>query len=262
LEITVASSIPVLTFHAIDDRPSIISFSQALFERGMRLLYERGYRTVNLVDVADCMRKGLSFPEHSLAITFDDGYQSVYQHAFPILQRYGFSATIFLAVGENGSQSGLERLPSMCERSMLSWREIEEMHKCGIRFGAHTLTHPDLTRLRLAELNSQVYESKAVIEDTLGSEVTCFAYPYGRYDKRCRDVVSRHFLCACSDRLGLVRPSSDPYAVERLDTYYLQTETLLTSLLAGWFRYYVWARAVPRQLRRAFERKIGNRFQW
>jgi peptidoglycan/xylan/chitin deacetylase (PgdA/CDA1 family) len=194
-------SFPILTFHAVDDRPSVVSFPPTLFERGMARLHENGYRTLGLPQLIDHMQQGVPFPECSFAITFDDGYQSVYEQAFPILQHYGFSATVFLTVGENGNRAESERLPSMCERSMLSWHEIKEMQRGGITFGAHTLTHPDLTRLSLAELNSQVYDSKAVIEDTLGSDVTCFAYPYGRYDKRCRDVVSRHFLCACSDRL-------------------------------------------------------------
>lgn len=248
-----AASLPILTFHSLDERPSVISFPPGLFERGMRRLHDSGYRTLNLAALIEYLQRGVPFPERSLAITFDDGYQSVYQHAFPILQRYGFSATIFLAVGENGNQTPLERLPSMCERSMLSWREIEEMHKCGITFGAHTLTHPDLTRLPLAELNSQVYESKAVIEDTLGSEVTCFAYPYGRYDKRCRDVVSRHFVCACSDKLALVHRGSDVLAIERIDVWYLRSERLFNLISARSFPWYVRARNIPRRIRRSIQ---------
>src|SRR5689334_25090075 len=103
------SAFPVLTFHAVDDRPSVISFSPALFERGMRFLHEAGYRTLNLVDVAESMRKGLSFPERSLVITFDDGYRSVYEQAFPVLQRYQMTANVFLTVGRTKT----ERLPSM-----------------------------------------------------------------------------------------------------------------------------------------------------
>jgi peptidoglycan/xylan/chitin deacetylase (PgdA/CDA1 family) len=212
----------------------------------MRLLHERGYRTLTLADVADGLRKGLSLPEHSLVITFDDGYQSVYQQAFPVLQKCGMTATIFLTVGKTKKK----RLPNMEGRAMLSWSEIKEMRRAGIAFGAHTLTHPDLTRLPAELLETEVVKGKKIIEDVLGSSVDTFAYPFGRYDKRCRELVSRHFLCACSDKLGLVRPSSDTYAVERLDTYYLQSERLISSIFESWFPYYVWARAVPRQVRR------------
>ena len=75
------------------------------------------------------------------------------------------------------------------------------MHRSGIAFGAHTLTHPDLTRLPAELLEAEVVDGKRVIEDALGSRVDTFAYPFGRYDKRCRELVSRHFLCACSDKL-------------------------------------------------------------
>jgi peptidoglycan/xylan/chitin deacetylase (PgdA/CDA1 family) len=176
-----ATSIPVLTFHAIDDRPSIISFPPPLFQRSMAQLHNTGYRTLNLTELVDSLHQALPFPERSFAITFDDGYQSVYEQAFPILERYGFSATVFLTVGANGKQMETERLPSMCERSMLSWHEIKEMHRSGIAFGAHTLTHPDLTRLPIQDLEAEVVSGKAVIEDALGTQVTSFAYPFGRY---------------------------------------------------------------------------------
>ena len=252
-----ASSLPILTFHAIDDQPSVISCPPTLFTDGLRLLHEKGYRTLSLLDVADSLRKGLSLPEHSFVITFDDGYQSVYQQAFPVLQKYGMTATVFLTVGKTRKK----RLPSMEGRAMLSWNEIKEMGRSGIAFGAHTLTHPDLTRLPAKILETEVVDGKRVIEDALGSRVDTFAYPFGRYDKRCRELVSRHFLCACSDKLGLVRSSSDTYAVERVDTYYLHSERLLTSIFATWFPYYVWARAVPRQLRRAVKLKPATSFE-
>jgi peptidoglycan/xylan/chitin deacetylase (PgdA/CDA1 family) len=244
------SSLPVLTFHAIDDRPSVISFSPALFERGMRLLHERGYRTLNLVDVADGMRKRLSFPKHSLAITFDDGYESVYQQAFPVLQRYQMTATVFLTVGRTNT----ERLPSMEDRSMLSWTEIREMHRAGIAFGGHTITHPDLTCLPETLLTSEIVGGKEVIEDTLGDAVLTFAYPFGRYNNRCRELVSHYFACACSDQLGLLDSSSDLYAMARVDAYYLRRERLLSLMSSALFPLYVKARNVPRRIRRAVQR--------
>ncbi|MEX0802270.1 MAG: polysaccharide deacetylase family protein [Candidatus Binatia bacterium] len=256
-----ATSIPILTFHAVDDRPSVISFAPRLFESGISRLHGAGYRTLSLLELVDCIRRGVSFPERSLALTFDDGYQSVYDHAFPILQRYGFSATVFLTVGKMREKTAAERLPSMEGRSMLSWREIKEMQRWGIAFGAHTLTHPDLTRLRVDQLEAEVVSGKDVIEDALGAQVNSFAYPFGRYDQQCREIVSRHFVCACSDRLGLLRAGSDPYAMERVDSYYLRSEKLFAAIPTKFFPLYIHARAVPRQLRRTVKLNIANRFQ-
>jgi peptidoglycan/xylan/chitin deacetylase (PgdA/CDA1 family) len=217
----------------------------------MARLHDNGYKTLSLPEIVEYVNRSVSFPERSFAITFDDGYESVYNRAFPILQRYGFSATVFLTVGEKRSGTDSDRLPSMCDRTMLSWRDIKEMQRCRISFGAHTLTHPDLTRLRGNQLEAEVTGAKAVIEDALGTQVTNFAYPFGRYDSRSREIVSHHFVCACSDRLGLLHSRSDLYAMERVDAYYLRTERLFQTMVTSFFPWYVRARSIPRHIRRA-----------
>jgi peptidoglycan/xylan/chitin deacetylase (PgdA/CDA1 family) len=244
-----AASFPILTFHAIDNQPSVISFPPGVFERGIALLHDRDYRTLSLLELTDYVRRGSAFPKRSFVITFDDGYRSVYEQAFPILQRYGMTASVFLTVGKTKKK----RLPAMEGRSMLSWREIREMHRAGITFGAHTLTHPDLTRLPIDLIETEIVCSKERIQDALGSPVDTFAYPYGRYDNRSREVVSRHFLCACSDRLGLYRSTSDLYAMARVDAYYLRSERLFQAMLSRWFPVYVRLRSMPRRVRRAVQ---------
>lgn len=134
---------------------------------------------------------------------------------------------------------------------MLSWHEIREMDRGGITFGVHTLTHPDLTRLPFSRIEAEVCESKAIIEDALSAPVTCFAYPYGRYDDRSYKLVQRHFTCACSDTLGLITAGSDLYALERVDAYYLRTDRLFGMMLTGLFSWYIRACNIPRSIRRA-----------
>jgi peptidoglycan/xylan/chitin deacetylase (PgdA/CDA1 family) len=83
----------------------------------------------------------------AILLTFDDGYQTVYDHAFPILQKYGLSATIFPTVAASGPADPAGRLSSQEGRSMLSWHEMRDTQRGGVGFGAHTLTHRNLTRL-------------------------------------------------------------------------------------------------------------------
>lgn len=165
------------TFHALDVRPSVISVSPKVFQNSMTKLFRKGYQMLDLLEATNFLHNRFEFPERSVVITFDDGYFSVYEKAFPVLKKTGMSATVFLTVGRERSLNTTGRLPSLNGRKMLTWREIREMHDRGIQFGAHTLIHPDLTRLPVERVLIEVADSKAIIENALGSEVACFAYP-------------------------------------------------------------------------------------
>jgi peptidoglycan/xylan/chitin deacetylase (PgdA/CDA1 family) len=242
--------LPILTFHALDDLPSVTSFPPKLFRLALTKLHENGYRTISLLEAVDCLRMKKSFPQKSFVITFDDGYETVYKVAFPILQNYDMSATIFLTVGENGSRKIGERLPSLEGRSMLNWYEIQEMKRWGIEFGAHTLTHPDLTRLPRDRMVMEICDSKKIIENNLSTPISCFAYPYGRYNDSVRELVQQHFASASSDKLGFITENSELYSLERVDAYYLRTDKLFDLMLTRWFPWYIWACSIPRWIRR------------
>jgi peptidoglycan/xylan/chitin deacetylase (PgdA/CDA1 family) len=253
----VADTLPILTFHALEERRSATSFPPQLFRRGLARLHQAGYRTTNLVEVVECLRAGLPFPDRALVITFDDGYQTVYTEALPVLQRYGMSATVFLTTGLGPNAAPTGRLPSLGGRTMLAWDEIRHMHRQGIDLGAHTCTHPDLTRLSPSQVEAEIGRSQAIVEDALGAPVACFAYPYGLHDERSRDILQQRFACACSAALGLITARSDPYALQRVDTYYLGTDRLLGLIQTRLFPWYVRACSVPRRVRRALSRKPG-----
>jgi peptidoglycan/xylan/chitin deacetylase (PgdA/CDA1 family) len=130
----------------------------------MAMLDAHGYRTVRLVEAVARMREGKPFPTRTCVLTFDDGYQTVYAEAFPVLQRYAMSATVFLTVGAGDVLRSGERLPTFEGRPMLSWPEIREMQQAGLDFGAHTLTHPDLTRLPAEQVAIEMSASKAALK--------------------------------------------------------------------------------------------------
>jgi peptidoglycan/xylan/chitin deacetylase (PgdA/CDA1 family) len=249
-----AASLSILTFHAVDDTASVIAFSPQLFSRGLHRLSEAGYRTITLGEATQCIRRREPFPERSFVITFDDGYESVYSKALPVLQELGYSATVFLTTGMQANNGGDARLPSLQGRLMLSWREIDEMQRCAIELGAHTLTHPDLTKLSRPQIELELGDSKKRIEDRTGAEVASFAYPFGRYDDRSREIAGRYFTSACSDRLGIANRRSDRYALERVDAYYLRAERAFALLPTKFFRGYILSRNFPRRLRRLLQK--------
>lgn len=242
-------------FHAIDDRPSVISFAPKVFQRSTLKLHQRGYQTISLMKARTLLQTEKSFPEKTFAITFDDGYRSVYQRAFPVLHEYGMTATVFLTIGTDKSHHRSAHLPGLNGREMLNWQEIREMHQAEIEFGAHTVTHPDLTQLPLTQAHTEICESKKIIEDALGAAVVSFAYPYGYYTQPIREMVQQHFCCACSVNLGLVTKRSDPFALERVEMFYFRTEYLFQIMLTSWFPWYLRACNIPRQIRSFFQRR-------
>jgi peptidoglycan/xylan/chitin deacetylase (PgdA/CDA1 family) len=244
--------LPILTFHGLERAPGAIFFPPDLFRRGLGLLREKGWRCLDLAEAARLLKLAHPVPGGTFVLTFDDGFHSVYTEAFPVLQELGMTATVFLSTGRKTS-SGDGRLPSLSGRAMLSWEEIRAMHRAGIRFGAHTMTHPDLTLLSADGIEDEIIGSKRIIEDALSTAVESFAYPFGRFDDRSRAVADEHFSCACTDRLGLAAPGDDTAVLARLDAYYLRAPWSFGLLPTRFLSAYVMARAVPRSIRRSLE---------
>lgn len=236
---------PILTFHALDSLDPPLSFPPTLFRMAMQRLHRLGYRAHRIADLAADLRAGRSWPERSFAVTFDDGYESVYREGFPVLRELGFPATVFVNVAENGRP-----LPSMYERPCLSWSQIHEMHEAGLEIGAHSVSHPDLTRLSPDLVESEATRSRQMIEDSIGAPVTSFAYPFGQYNTEVRAIVGRHFEAACTTGLGEATPYSDPLALPRLEMHYFRSERTLELLTSQLLPAYLGLRRIPRQVRR------------
>jgi len=245
-----AGTLPILTFHALDHRSDLCGFPPELFRDGIARLHRLGFRTLPLAAAVAAFREGQPPPPRTLVLTFDDGYRSVYTEAMPVLQDHGMTATVFLTVGLPGDATTRERLPTLNGREMLSWREIQTMSRAGIAFGAHTLTHPDLTRVAIDRLEAEICLPRTIIEQQLGDPVTGFAYPYGRFDHRSDTLVRHHFDFACTDSLGLCGPGSDPWALARVETFYLRSPRRFALIASRLFPVCLRALAIPRGLRR------------
>lgn len=243
----------ILTFHAVDDLEAPLSFPPELFARGLERLKRSGCQSLTVSAAAELLRTGAPGPERPLAITFDDGYLSVWTHAFPTLERLGFTATVFLNTG--GADE--EGLPPMEGRERLRWAQVRRMHEAGFEIGAHSVTHPDLTRLAGPELEREMRGSREAIEAFCGARVDSFAYPYGFHSASVRAVARRHFTCACSSDLARARSASDPHALERIEMHYFRRPALFKLLDSPLLDAYLRMRRGPRRLRQRFLRKAA-----
>jgi peptidoglycan/xylan/chitin deacetylase (PgdA/CDA1 family) len=243
-------SVPVLSYHAISTQRSAISITPALFEQQMSWLHKNGFQVVSVSKLLEWLVTPQALPARTIALTFDDGFESTYSHAFPVLADFGFMATIFLVSDYCGGRNDWPSQPSFIPRyKLLKWNQVREMAKYGIEFGAHTLTHPRLDQLNSGQVNDEILLSKAKIQDELSSEAKCFAYPYGFYNETVRKVVQHNFAAACSTQLALATPNSDRFALERIEGSYLSDPLILQSLLTPLFPAYIATRRFLRTLR-------------
>jgi peptidoglycan/xylan/chitin deacetylase (PgdA/CDA1 family) len=251
--------IPILMYHAFGLDRSPITLPPLVFSQQMQWLHDHGYQTLSLLRLAEHILTGVSLPERSVVLTFDDGYQSVYQVALPVLIQYGFNATVFLVAGHcggyndwDGQPAGIPHLP------LLDWQQVQEMDQAGIDFGAHTVSHARLDKLSMEKVRQEILDSRQIITDKLGHAVNSFAYPYGRYDQQVKGLVRETFLTACSARLGLVSSESDPYELKRIEVLYLQPWFLFKGLDQSWFPLYISFRRRLRQVASPLFRRPWN----
>lgn len=224
----------ILTYHAIDERDSVISVSPARFRSQMEALGRLGMRGVSLAEAFDHLDRAGHFPADAVALTFDDGYRSVYEEAVPVMTSMGFSATLFIAtrvVGMTGSEAC--EINADIDRDLMSWDQMAELAREGFEIGAHSMNHPDLRQVAGVELDAQVVKSGQYIAETIGRPVQSFAYPYGYFDDTTRAAVSGAYRFACTTRLGHVSPGDDRLTLKRLDAYYLGREEIFSRACMG-----------------------------
>jgi peptidoglycan/xylan/chitin deacetylase (PgdA/CDA1 family) len=185
-----------------------------------------------------------------VALTFDDGFRNFYQHAFPVLRKHKFPATVFVVSDYCG---GRNNWPTQARDAgiplleLMRWSEVEEVSRHGVTIGCHTATHPPLTRLSEAELEDELASSQAAIQDRIGRAVDTFAYPYGINGLQVEAAVRRHFKWACSTRFATVLPQANPLDLPRLDVYYFRDRFWFESLGKLYGAGYLAVRALVRE---------------
>ncbi|MCL4549078.1 MAG: polysaccharide deacetylase family protein [Bacteroidetes bacterium] len=178
--------IPIIYYHRVIKDLSHagkhgIYITAEMFDEHLHYLKAKGFQTVSFAEALQIKRENRK--GKFVIITFDDGYEDNYLYAYPILKEYSYSAIIFLVAGLQTNSWDKEE-PQV---RMLGTSQIKEMHKNGIEFGSHTLSHCDLTKVSLHEAEGELRESKKMLEDKLGFEIKSIAYPYGN----CNDEIKK-----------------------------------------------------------------------
>lgn len=239
------SGVPILTYHSLDESQSPISMAPSSFRKQMRYLKDHGFTTITLSDFVESLKSEGLFPEKPFVLTFDDGFKNVYEIAFPILYDLDFTATVFLVTdymdqtssweaGEKIKKVGVDRLP------LLSWDEVEEMHRHGFAFASHGSRHLHLTQLDPAQMCKDIEMSKRIIEDKLEAPCRLFCYPYGDFDESVRRIVQKTgFEGAVTTRFGRNSKNTDPYALRRIGSAYFTSAPVFRACIYGTYGWHL-----------------------
>jgi len=163
-----------------DTQDSRYNIPPEKFEEQIKWLFDNGYQTINISDLANLIYNGGEIPQRPVVITFDDGNIDNYSNALPILKKYGFVATFYIVETYiNGAE-------------MISTDQVKELIQNGWEIGSHSSTHPHLPNISEDLLAGEIRMSKLGLEEKLGVPVNSFAYPFGEINDNIIRLTSSY----------------------------------------------------------------------
>ncbi|MCB5944730.1 polysaccharide deacetylase family protein [Acidocella sp. KAb 2-4] len=207
-----APPVPILVYHRFDPSQSgLTTVTTASFTQQLDWLAAHHYQIIPLAQLAQWR----DIPSPAVAITVDDGHESVFTQLYPILRQRHIHVTLFV-------------YPSAISRASyaLTWPQLAEMVNSGlVDVQAHTYWHPDFRKEKAARspadyrafVDMQLVKSKTVLEQRLGISVTMLAWPYGIHDPMLEDAARRAgYTAAFAFAGGQAQPGDDPLAIPRI----------------------------------------------
>jgi peptidoglycan/xylan/chitin deacetylase (PgdA/CDA1 family) len=237
-----ALRIPILMYHSIaepaaDSRHPYFGTvtSPAVFEQQMRYLRDNGFQTLSPADVFANGETSIRLVRKPVIITFDDGFRDFYTHAQPILAKFGFTGIVYLPTAY--IQKAAATFKGI---DCLTWNEVRELSRAGVLFGSHTVTHPILKEVAHDQLEAELRDSKATIENELGFAIDSFAYPYAfpqhdrEFVQRLRGVlIEAGYQNGVSTVIGSTHGIEDRFSLKRLPANSWDDPSLFAAKLNG-----------------------------
>jgi len=198
---------PVLMYHRFGYESGSLYVTPENFEKQMAYLQDRGFEVIPAVEYVRGLKEGRRFGRKTVVITVDDGNRDNFTHAYPVLERRGLPATIFLVSNFIGH-----------DPDYMDWDQVRRMHEAGIDFGGHTMNDVYLPEVRSAdELWREITGSKAAIEEALGEPAPLFAYTTGGFTESVKETVRRAgYEGAFTTNRGFSRGNDDPFELKRV----------------------------------------------
>lgn len=232
----------ILMYHSISDAPGPTSIAPDIFAAQMQALAESGLPVVTPDALANPPAPRV------VIISFDDGFADFDDTAWPILRDHGFCPIVYLPSGLMGGSDSWAggNIPA---RPLMGWNRVEALAGEGVQFGAHSISHADLSSLDTEALEEEVTGSGQDITARLGQPVRHFAPPYGASNHKVLRQIAQHYDTSVGTRLGVAGPQDDIYDLPRLEMFYFNDLARWQAHLAGRGGPYLTARKMLRGVR-------------
>ncbi len=220
----------LLYHHVATDTPPSTSISPTDFRAQLEYLRDNDFSVIGLDTLIEALRNGKPVPDRAVAITFDDGYASIYSEAFPMLQSFGYPFTLFLSTDPiNRSQA-----------NYMTWAQVRELSDAGVVIANHLIEHPYMLTRQEGETDQQWLQRQRV--ETLTAEETIanqtgqshryLAYPYGEFDPAIKSLLGELNFVGLAQNSGAVGYNSDFLALPRypLASIYADLDSARTKL--------------------------------
>lgn len=248
-------SINILMYHQVGDFPPMKGHRSTYchhkrFARQMAYLARFGYTVLSMDQVLACLRGERPIPPKAVALTFDDGYENFYEYAWPVLQKHGFPAMVYLISDLLGQPASWFAADGRATPPLMSAARVRQLRGEGVDFGSHTASHIRLAEQDTARIREEIGRSKAALEDVLGEAIDHFCYPFGSHDRRAVDAVAdAGYLSATTCVRAPATVADDPLTLPRKAISYGDN-------LLGYF----WRLHMKNTPKHAFIRRPGETF--
>jgi peptidoglycan/xylan/chitin deacetylase (PgdA/CDA1 family) len=188
-----------------------------LFAAHMEHLADSGYTALTVRELVDrAFERRLALPDRTVVITFDDGFADNHAHAWPVLERHGLTATVFVTSGAVGATSTWLADLGEAQRPMLTWEQIADLAAAGIEIGAHGHEHLQLDTVSFRRAWRDITASRDALEEAVGPAAS-FAYPHGYHTAGLKRMVEQAgFSSACAVKDAMSAPGDDRFALARI----------------------------------------------
>ena len=206
------TGLPILLYHKMGkatllDRRKGLFVSRHLFASQLSELAQAGFGFGKL---------GEAYSGRKIAISFDDGYASCFEQGIDILETFGCKAIQFLVSGRIGKANDWDGTGE----AIMDKSQVREWLAAGHQIGSHTISHPDLTRIRVMNAREEIQASRKWLEDTFGVSVSHFSYPQGAFDDRILEMVREAgYNAAVTTQFGVNDVGTDAYRLRRILAY-------------------------------------------